>query len=122
MAAREEEDVNKSSSSRLAAKLHHVLCRLKRVQNRIQKGFEVFEYYANNQWDFKNESALYIRPLMNERERREYKVDGEGLDFEEYFTDCVKAARVYILKEMPDTIPAARRHMRVYVLPERVVT
>ncbi|KAJ1520549.1 hypothetical protein ONE63_003666 [Megalurothrips usitatus] len=86
---------------------------LKRVQNRIEKGFEVFEYYANNQWDFKNDSALYIRPLMNERERQVYKVDGEGIDFEEYFTDCVKAARVYILKEMPDTIPAARRHMRV---------
>lgn len=86
---------------------------LKRVQNRIQKGFDVFEYYANNQWDFKNTSALYIRPLLNERERREYKVDGEGIDFIEYFTDCVKAARVYILNEMPDTIPAARRHMRV---------
>ncbi|XP_034234490.1 putative fatty acyl-CoA reductase CG5065 isoform X1 [Thrips palmi] len=86
---------------------------LKRVQNRIEKGFEVFEYYANNQWDFKNESAIYVRPLMNARERREYKVDGDGIDFQQYFTDCVKAARVYILNEPPETIPAARRHMRV---------
>lgn len=83
------------------------------MQNRIEKGFEVFEYYANNQWDFKNESALYVRPLMNTRERREYKVDGDGIDFKEYFTDCVMAARVYILNEPPETIPAARRHMRV---------
>lgn len=34
----------------------------------------------------------------------------------EYFEHCIHAARLYILKESDETIPAARRHMKVYVV------
>lgn len=47
---------------------------LKRVQRRILKGYEVFEYYANRQWDFHNDGSLAARKLMTERERELYKV------------------------------------------------
>ncbi|CAB3257576.1 unnamed protein product [Arctia plantaginis] len=87
-----------------------VLCR---VQRRINKGFEVFEYYTNNQWDFKSDFAQTVRTKLNAKERREYKVDAVGLDISKYFEDCIRAARVFILKEYDDTLPAARRHMRV---------
>ncbi|CAG9814945.1 unnamed protein product, partial [Phaedon cochleariae] len=86
---------------------------LMRVQKRISKGFEVFEYYANNQWDFENKESCKARNLMNPRERRNFKVDGDGIDYVDYFTDCVHCTRLYILKESDDTIPAARRHMKV---------
>ncbi|KAG5888820.1 hypothetical protein JTB14_016022 [Gonioctena quinquepunctata] len=51
---------------------------LLRVQKRISKGYEVFEYYANNQWDFNNDEAMKVRDLLNPRERQIYKVDGDG--------------------------------------------
>lgn len=73
----------------------------------------MFEYYANNQWDFANEESLESRKRLNPREKELYKVDGVGLDLEEYFYNCTKCARLYILKEPDETIPAARRHMRV---------
>lgn len=38
------------------------------------------------------------------------------IDMYEYFEHCIHAARLYILKEGDETIPAARRHMKVYVL------
>nr|CAD7433814.1 unnamed protein product [Timema monikensis] len=84
-----------------------------RIQRRISKGFEVFEYYANNQWDFKNDHVHVLRKLMNPRERKAFKIDGEGLDIDSYFEDCISAARIYILNEPLDTLPAARRHMRM---------
>jgi Male sterility protein. len=87
--------------------------RLMRVQRRINKGFEVFEYYTNKQWDFKNEYVVTMRRILNERERLEFKIEGDDLDIDEYIEDCIHAARLYILKESPETIPAARRHMRV---------
>ncbi|CAG9767775.1 unnamed protein product [Ceutorhynchus assimilis] len=87
-----------------------VLCR---VQKRIWKGFEVFEYYANNQWDFDNVESLNARDTLNPRERQIYKCDGDDVDYYEYFTTCVHAARLYILKEGDETLPAARRHMFV---------
>nr|XP_018914569.1 PREDICTED: putative fatty acyl-CoA reductase CG5065 [Bemisia tabaci] len=87
-----------------------VLCR---VHDRVQKGFEVFEYYANNQWEFRNEHVHYLRKILNKRERFEYKIDGEDMDIRGYFMNCVMAARIFILKEMPESLPSAKRHMRM---------
>lgn len=94
---------------------HERHCRLWRVQTRISKGFDVFEYYANNQWDFNNDISLTARKYMNPKERHLYKVDGDGIDYLTYFTDCTHAARLYVLKEPDDTLPAARRHMKMWV-------
>lgn len=84
-----------------------------KVQKRISKGYDVFEYYANNQWDFNNEESLEAVNKLNPRERATYKLDGDGLNYHEYFTDCIVAARRYILKETDDTISAAKRHMNM---------
>lgn len=84
-----------------------------KIQQRIIKGFEVFEYYANNQWDFHNEGSLEARKNLNPKEMKIYKLNGEGLDYHDYFTDCVHAARLYILKEPDSTIKTAKRHMRI---------
>ncbi|XP_044017829.1 putative fatty acyl-CoA reductase CG5065 [Aphidius gifuensis] len=87
-----------------------IMCR---VHRRIQKGFEVFEYYANNQWDFENDNITVIRNKFNEREKINYQLHGDDLDLDDYFEACIRAARIYILNEPPETLPAARRHMRV---------
>ncbi|KAF2887111.1 hypothetical protein ILUMI_19062, partial [Ignelater luminosus] len=84
-----------------------------KIQQRITKGFEVFEYYTSNQWDFNNDGSLMARNLLTDAEKELYKVDGQGLDVEDYFYHCIHAARLYILKETDDTLPAARRHMKV---------
>uniref|UniRef100_A0A0A9WQG7 Fatty acyl-CoA reductase n=1 Tax=Lygus hesperus TaxID=30085 RepID=A0A0A9WQG7_LYGHE len=86
---------------------------LVKIQDRINKGFEVFEYYANNQWDFNNDNLRAIRHKMNDREKVEYKLDGDGMDLKMYFRDCILAARKYILKESPESIPRARQHMKM---------
>ena len=84
-----------------------------RVQRRIQKGFEVFEYYANNQWDFVNSNVVKLRQKFNEKEKQLYQLHGDDLDMDQYFESCIRAARVYILNEPPETLPAARRHMKL---------
>jgi fatty acyl-CoA reductase len=73
----------------------------------------MFEYYANNQWEFKNENLFYLRSLMNRKEKKAFKIDGDDLDIDAYITDCIHASRLYILNEPPETLPAARRHMKV---------
>lgn len=86
---------------------------MRRIQDKINKGFEVFEYYGNNQWYFKNEHNTYIRKILNERENIEYNVSFDKLVVRDYIKNCVMGARVYILKEMPDTLPSARRHTKM---------
>nr|XP_033326343.1 putative fatty acyl-CoA reductase CG5065 [Megalopta genalis] len=87
-----------------------IMCR---VQRRIQKGFEVFEYYANHQWDFDNSNLYVIRDRLNQTEYRKYQLHGDDMDIDEYFEACIRAARVFILNEPPETLPAARRHLRI---------
>ncbi|XP_050528195.1 uncharacterized protein LOC126898298 [Daktulosphaira vitifoliae] len=86
---------------------------MRRIQDKINKGFEVFEYYANNQWDFRNDHVTHIRKILNDRENFEYNVRYDNLVIRDYIKNCVMGARVYILKEMPDTLPSARRHIKL---------
>lgn len=88
--------------------------RLCRVQRRIQKGFDVFEYYANNQWDFDNANMVYMRSIMNDTEKREFPIEDKDIDVNEYFEDCIRSARKYVLNQSDYSIPAARRHMTMY--------
>lgn len=115
------------------------------MHRRIQKGFDVFEYYANNQWDFDNTNLLYLRSIINDIERKKYAIEDNSkyydpykkilqwiirnvcvfvcikfiiffctdIDLIQYFEDCIRAARLYILKESEESIPAARRHMKM---------
>lgn len=55
--------------------------RLCRVQRRIQKGFDVFEYYANNQWDFDNSNVLYLRTVINKTEEKKYSIEDKGINY-----------------------------------------
>jgi len=87
--------------------------RLCKVQRRISNGFDVVSYYANNQWDFCNEGVLYLRALLNESERKVFNLDSQGVDIPKYVETCVLAARRYILKETDDTLPKARRIMKM---------
>lgn len=89
------------------------LSSLCRVQKRINNGFQVFEYYANNIWSFDNTEVVHIRTLMNKKERLTYVIEKIDVDLVDYFTQCVLCARRLILKETDDTIPAARRHMKM---------
>ncbi|XP_031825904.1 putative fatty acyl-CoA reductase CG5065 [Nomia melanderi] len=87
-----------------------IMCR---VQRRIRKGFEVFEYYANHQWDFDNSNMYKVRDRFNSVEYEKYQLHGNDLDIDGYFESCIRAARIFILNEQPETLPAARRHLRI---------
>jgi len=84
-----------------------------RVQRRITKAFEVFEYYTNNQWDFVNTNIFEARDKLNDRECNIYEINAKNLNVDTYFENCIRSARIHILKEMPETLPAARRHLRM---------
>ncbi|XP_067632986.1 putative fatty acyl-CoA reductase CG5065 isoform X2 [Eurosta solidaginis] len=95
-----------------------VLCR---VQKRINNGFQVFEYYANNVWDFDTSEAVKLRALMNKKERLTYVIERINVDLIDYFEHCVLCARRLILKESDETIPAARRHMKIMWCVDKIV-
>lgn len=49
------------------------------MQRRIQKGFDVFEYYCSNQWDFDNANVLYMRSIINDVESKRYAIEDKRM-------------------------------------------
>ncbi|XP_073847023.1 putative fatty acyl-CoA reductase CG8306 [Musca autumnalis] len=91
-----------------------------RVQKRITKGLDVIGYYANAQWNFDNTRTHNARKILNNRERLTYVVEKIEFDLIDYFTDCLLCARRLILKESDETIPAAKRHMKIMWCVDKV--
>lgn len=73
----------------------------------------MFDYYANKQWDFENKNFVEVRKIINSKEKTIFKIDGTDLNTRAYTVNCIHAARLYILNEPPETLPAARRHMKM---------
>lgn len=90
------------------------------MHERIAKGMEVLQYYANNQWDFDNKHAIIIRARMNELELKKFKVDAKNVDIYKYFENCILGGRRYLLKQTDDMLPAARRMMTVMWIIDRL--
>lgn len=74
---------------------------------------DVLEYYANNQWDFDNKHAVLIRSKMTKTEKIRFKIDVEGIVVYDYFESVIIGARRYLLKQPDETLPAARRMMKL---------
>lgn len=39
----------------------------------------MFEYYANNQWDFDNANILHLRSIVNKKEAAWYPIEDNGI-------------------------------------------
>ncbi|KAJ3652217.1 hypothetical protein Zmor_018200 [Zophobas morio] len=93
---------------------------LVRVQKKVLKGYQIFEYYVNREWDFRHDNMNIIRDYLNPREKEEFIMDPDGFDFHTYITDCMLGARRYILKEPDDGISSALKRMKMLWLLDKV--
>lgn len=47
----------------------------------------MFEYYANNQWDFSNKNVLYLRTIINDIEAKRYAIEDKGMSMQVKLTN-----------------------------------
>lgn len=86
---------------------------LVRIQERIHRGFDVFEYYTNNEWEFINTNLHNTRAKRNAREQLQYCVENDNVDIVKYFEKATYAARIFLMKESPESLQDARKKMKV---------
>lgn len=84
-----------------------------KVQKRLSAGMNVLGYYICNKWDFSNEGVFYLRSILNETERVKYSIEITDLDVKKYFTDTMLAMRRYVFNESDETLPRARKVIKV---------
>lgn len=88
---------------------------LVRTQKRIQGGLEILQYYTRRPWHFRNDKIKALTANLNDEERKIFGVDYMEIDWETYILNMVHGARLYCMKESPDTLPQARRLLKKYV-------
>lgn len=94
---------------------------LLKVNNRLHKGQEMFEYYTTRAWYFKTDYLVHMRKKLNSIEKKLYKVDAEGLVIKDYLEKCMLYARRHMFKETDDMIPTAKRNMKILFVVDRII-
>ena len=84
-----------------------------RVQNRILVGLEVLQYFTTRQWTFETTRGMEITRKMSASDREIFFTDNVDLDVKKYLTRGLLGARMYCMKEPLESLPRARRHMRM---------
>lgn len=84
-----------------------------RVQQKISDGLRVLQYFTMRNWEFTNDRLLAVRESLSEVDRKEFNMDFEAMNMDEYFEIVILGARQYCLKEDPSSIPKARKTLKV---------
>jgi fatty acyl-CoA reductase len=82
-----------------------------KIQRRIQGGLSVLQYYTTKEWVFKNDIVKSLPESMTEKDRETFYTDIKMVSWDDYIKQFVLGTRHYYLKEDPDTLPSARRHI-----------
>ncbi|XP_059480666.1 putative fatty acyl-CoA reductase CG5065 [Neocloeon triangulifer] len=85
--------------------------RLLRMQRRIFLACHALEYYLNNAWSFPNNRFQRLLEEIPDCDKETFGSTIWEVDEREYFINCMRGARKYLLNEPEDTMPAAKRHI-----------
>ena len=79
------------------------------VYKKIQKFSNVIQYFSTHEWNFCDDNVQKLWQGLNSTDKGIFKFNIKNLDWNEYCYGNVRGIRMYLLKESPDTIEAARR-------------
>ncbi|CAB3379946.1 Hypothetical predicted protein [Cloeon dipterum] len=85
--------------------------RLLRMQRRIFLACHALEYYLNNSWSFPNHRFKRLLEGIPDGDKEAFSSTIWEEDEREYFKNCMRGARKYLLNEPEETMPAAKRHI-----------
>ncbi|CAH1382804.1 unnamed protein product [Tenebrio molitor] len=94
---------------------------LVRVQKKIWKGYQILEYYTSRSWLFNKENLRTAQKFLNSTEKTIFKSDLENFNLKDYFTDAIRGARRYILKDKDEDVPLALKRMRVIFYVDKLL-
>ena len=82
-----------------------------RVQNKLDKAAKCLEYFSTQQWNFKDDNVKRLGAQLSLQDRETFMFDVKQIDWPSYLEHYILGIRQFILKESPDTLPAARSHI-----------
>ncbi|XP_066144319.1 putative fatty acyl-CoA reductase CG5065 isoform X1 [Euwallacea fornicatus] len=91
------------------------------VNQRLLKGQQIFDYYTNRAWTFDMKYFINVRKRLTKTEKETYQIEAENIDITAYLVECMLYSRRHIFKEADETLPAARRKLKIFFVLDRAV-
>ncbi|XP_012057002.1 PREDICTED: putative fatty acyl-CoA reductase CG5065 [Atta cephalotes] len=112
----------------LPAYILDILARLKgsrpimvRVQTKLSKAAKCLEYFSTKQWNFRDDNVRRLGEQLSPEDRETFMFDVREIYWPSYLEHYILGIRQFILKESPDTLPAARSYItKLYWLHKAV--
>ncbi|XP_011297735.1 putative fatty acyl-CoA reductase CG5065 [Fopius arisanus] len=92
-----------------------------RVQAKLSKAASCLEYFTTQQWNFRDDNVRKLGEQLSPEDRQIFMFDVKQIDWPSYLENYILGIRHFILKESPDTLPAARSHiMKLYWIQKTI--
>ncbi|XP_071571063.1 putative fatty acyl-CoA reductase CG5065 [Temnothorax nylanderi] len=82
-----------------------------RKQAKLSKAAKCFEYFTTKQWNFRDHNVRRLREQLSPEDSKTFMFDVTQIDWSSYLENYILGIRQFILRESPDTLPAARSRM-----------
>ncbi|XP_071570402.1 putative fatty acyl-CoA reductase CG5065 [Temnothorax nylanderi] len=80
-------------------------------QAKLSKAAKCFEYFTTKQWNFRDNKVRNLGEQLSPEDRETFMFDVTQIDWSSYLENYILGIRQFILRESPDTLPAARSRM-----------
>ncbi|XP_024885931.1 putative fatty acyl-CoA reductase CG5065, partial [Temnothorax curvispinosus] len=92
-----------------------------RLQTKLSKATKSFDYFRTKQWNFRDDNVRRLDEQLSPEDRETFTFDVKQIDWPSYLEHYILGIRQFLLKESPDTLPAARsRITKLYWLRKTV--
>ncbi|KAK9306408.1 hypothetical protein QLX08_002921 [Tetragonisca angustula] len=82
------------------------------LQSKLEKATKYLEYFTMQQWSFRDDNVRELNEQLSPEDRQIFAFDVRQIDWSLYLEHYILGIRHFLLKENPDTLPAARVHLR----------
>jgi fatty acyl-CoA reductase len=90
-----------------------IFLRAAKNYRRLDKTMDLLSYFSMDSWSFEQDNVLELWDQMGKEDKKMFKFSMEDVDWVKYGQDSTLGARMYLLKETPDTIPKAKKKLKI---------
>lgn len=83
-----------------------------KIQKRIDKEVDLIAFFTTNEWKFEDNNVRALLRQMNKTDRDQFRIDTGAIEWDKYMEDYCLGIRKYLIKQNPETIPKARKHLQ----------
>lgn len=88
---------------------------------KVNKMLLLLSHFSTNTWNFDSDNVANLWKCMSEKDRQLFHFNLGSINWSKYWEQSVKHGRVYLVHDPLETLPYARKKMRILAVVHYVV-